>query len=268
MNVCCQIFDILLMLTTSVFFYLPLQERLYYAALSKLPPSHNILATIPKRKTTTTNGDGEDAQQQDKGPKKQIHFFCIDNELVYWNFFLDFGPLNTGQLVRFSKKLNDKLRKFPAVCFYSNTVPAKRANAIFLICAWQMLFLDRTPEQAYAGFDTKNELTESINKSAGNETSSAGSNIYSLPPVSQSQGAPTIAPLPPFHDASPCQCTYELTVFDCLKGLQKARLHNFFDLETFDVEEYEYFEQVEVRTSIDTCNILPSPRHLFFSLSL
>jgi cell division cycle 14 len=174
-----------------------------------------------------------------KGPKKQIHFFCVDNELVYWNFFLDFGPLNTGQLVRFCRKLHDKLRKFPAVCFYSNTVPAKRANAIFLICSWQMLYLDRTPEQAYSGFAPQLHNTD-YNLITATE--------QSLPPISSSQGAITIAELPPFHDASPCQCTYDLTVLDCLRGLQKARQHNFFDIETFDVEEYEFFEQVEVRT--------------------
>jgi hypothetical protein len=33
---------------------------------------------------------------------------------------------------------------------------------------------------------------------------------------------------------------------DCLKGMAKARSHGFFDVETFDVEEYEYYEQVEV----------------------
>jgi cell division cycle 14 len=174
-------------------------------------------------------------------PKKQIHFFCIDNELVYWNFFLDFGPLNLGQLTRFCKKVNDKLRKFPAVCFYSCTEDAKRANAIFLICAWQMLYLDRTPEQSYAGFDRTVASALSVVGSAMADASQ--------PPVSNSQGAPTIAPLPDFHDASPCQCTYDLTVLDCLKGFAKARLHGFFDMETFDVEEYEYFEQVEVRTA-------------------
>ena len=133
--------------------------------------------------------------------------------------------------------MNDKLRKFPAVCFYSCTDSAKRANAIFLISAWQMLYLDRSPGQAYAGFDR--HVADELN--AYNQ-----SQDVSQPPVSNSQGAPTIAALPSFHDASPCQCTYELTVLDCLKGFAKARLHGFFDLETFDVEEYEYFEQVEV----------------------
>lgn len=212
------------------------QDRLYYAALSKLPPSHNILATIPKR----------DRTDKEKGDKKQIHFFCIDNELVYWNFFLDFGPLNLGQLVRFCKKLNDKLRKFPAVCFYSSTNSAKRANAVFLICAWQMLYLDRSPEQAYAGFD----------KYVAAELESTELEDSSQPPVSQTQGAITIAPLPDFHDASPCQCTYDLTVLDCLQGFAKARLHGFFDMETFDVEEYEYFEQVEVRWFVRWSNII------------
>jgi len=129
------------------------------------------------------------------------------------------------------------------VCFYSSTDSAKRANAVFLICAWQMLYLDRTPEQAYAGFD----------KYVAEELAHMGEDINdcSQPPVSQSQGAITIAPLPDFHDASPCQCTYDLTVLDCLQGFSKARLHGFFDMETFDVEEYEYFEQVEVRGGID-----------------
>lgn len=217
------------------------QERLYYAALSKLPPSHNILASIPKRDKYSDSNNIEAAPPQ----KKQIHFFCIDNELVYWNFFLDFGPLNLGQLTRFCKKLNDKLRKFPAVCFYSCTDNSKRANAIFLICIWQMLYLERSPDRAYAGFD-KHVLEELT--AWNNQKNSANKLDVSQPPVSVSQGAPTIAALPNFHDASPCPCTYDLTVLDCLKGFAKARMHGFFDLETFDVEEYEYFEQVEVRS--------------------
>jgi cell division cycle 14 len=42
--------------------------------------------------------------------RKQHHFFSIDSELIYWNFFLDFGPLNLGQLYRFCQGLNAKLR--------------------------------------------------------------------------------------------------------------------------------------------------------------
>jgi cell division cycle 14 len=198
------------------------QERLYYAALKQPPPSHNILASTPRRN-----------KSDPPSTKKQIHFFNVDNELVYWNFFLDFGPLNLGQLTRFCNKLHDKLRKFPVVCFYSNTVPAKRANAVFLICAWQLLYLHRSPKEAYAGFD--DSLSVQSNE-----------NGLSKPPISQSLGAPTIEPNPPFHDASPCACTYDVTVLDCLDGMARALQLGFFDPETFDVDEYEHFEQVEV----------------------
>jgi len=158
----------------------------------------------------------------------------MDNELVYWNFFLDFGPLNLGQLTRFSFRLNEKLRKFPVVCFYSAAAPAKRSNAIFLICAWQLLYLGRRPPAAYRGFMPKSErkLVPQANASA--------------PPVSQSQGSVTLGPLPPFHDASPCQCTYDINVYDCLEGMAKAMDHGFYDKESFNVDEYEHFEQVEV----------------------
>jgi hypothetical protein len=201
------------------------QDRLYYASLKSPPPSHNILASLPRKQKSDVPLE-----------KKQIHFFTIDHELVYWNFFLDFGPLNLGQFTRFRHKLNDKLRRFPVVCVYSNTVPAKRANAIFLICAWQVLQLQRSPEQAYRGFDV--ELSQSM---ATMEDSSS-------PPVSTSQGAVTIQSLPSFHDASPCPCTFDLTVLDCIQGLAKARRLGLFNDEHFDVEEYEHFEQVEVST--------------------
>ena len=213
---------------------------MYYASLKSPPPSHNILANTPKR-----NGTSKDKGETDPQKKKQIHFFNIDNELVYWNFFLDFGPLNLGQLARFSNKLHDKLRKFPVVCFYSNTVPAKRANAIFLICAWQLLYLSRTPEEAYAGFDV--ELYDSMQQESNiRDSASSSSKGLSHPPISQSLGSVTLAALPPFHDASPCACTYNLNILDCLKGMTKAREHGFYDHKTFDVDEYEHFEQVEV----------------------
>lgn len=37
------------------------------------------------------------------------HFFCVDDTFVYWNFFLDFGPYNLGQLYRFCQIMSDKL---------------------------------------------------------------------------------------------------------------------------------------------------------------
>mmetsp|Transcript_10726 Transcript_10726/g.31746 ORF Transcript_10726/g.31746 Transcript_10726/m.31746 type:complete len:519 (-) Transcript_10726:211-1767(-) len=211
------------------------QERLYYASFKSSPP----------------RSDGSSTTDATWRP---IHYFNIDEELVYWNFFLDFGPLNLGQLYRFCVKLNEKLEdprlSDRTICYYSSAAPAKRANAVFLICAWQVLYLDRTPEEAFLGFRADGPAMAAAAAAAGKD------NRCSLPPVRPQRGGlmarasssgdgNAAAPLPPFHDASPCLCTYELTVLDCLRGLAKARSFNFFDFSNFDVDEYEYFEQVE-----------------------
>ena len=159
----------------------------------------------------------------------------MDDDLVYWNFFLDFGPLNLGQLYRFTVRLNDLLRQVQqqqeksggksrpvTILFYSSSEPAKRTNAIYLICAWQLLELKRSPEQAFYGFSfPASSINEETNALPDNKKFSS----YSKPPQSPltSVGQATIAPLPPFHDASPCACTYELTLLHCLQGLQKAK---------------------------------------------
>mmetsp|Transcript_29081 Transcript_29081/g.42822 ORF Transcript_29081/g.42822 Transcript_29081/m.42822 type:complete len:560 (-) Transcript_29081:451-2130(-) len=206
------------------------EDQLYYVALKSHPRSDV--------RSSNTN-------------KSIIHYFHIDTELVYWNFFLDFGPLNLGQLYRFASTLNEKLQQYPLVCFYSSTVPAKRANAIYLICAWQVLYLNRTPEEAYAGF---RRLSTGGGSIMNTTTTSSASNVSAValpltnnsskPPKSSSASITTCA-VPPFHDASPCICTFDLTILDCLRGLAKARTYGFFDYNSFDVEEYEHFEQVE-----------------------
>jgi cell division cycle 14 len=140
-------------------------------------------------------------------------FFCIDNDLVYWNFFLDFGPLNLGHLYRYCQLLNAKLSdsrlKDKAIYHYCGNHPHRRANSAFLIAAWSIMYLNRSPDEAYAPF--KN-----------------------------------ISPaFPPWHDATPSVCSFNLTVLDTLRGLYRARECGFFDFQKFNPEEYEYYEQVE-----------------------
>ena len=139
------------------------------------------------------------------------HYFSTDNELMYWNFFLDYGPLNLGQLYRFctiiNAKLSDARLKDKAIYYYSSNDIAKKANAIYLMCAWSMLCLNKTPEEAYRPFRSVHLL--------------------------------------PWHDATNTICTFNLTLLDTLKGLHKARECNFFNFEKFDINEYEYYEQVE-----------------------
>ncbi|XP_051980019.1 dual specificity protein phosphatase CDC14AB-like isoform X3 [Xyrauchen texanus] len=142
------------------------------------------------------------------------HYFSTDEEFVYENFYADFGPLNLAMLYRYCCKLNKKLKSFTLtrkrIVHYTNFDQRKRANAAVLIGAYAVIYLKKTPEEAYRALIS-------------------GSNASYLP----------------FRDASFGNCTYNLTVLDCLQGIRKALQHGFLNLETFDVNEYEHYERVE-----------------------
>ncbi|XP_013995118.1 dual specificity protein phosphatase CDC14AB isoform X1 [Salmo salar] len=147
------------------------------------------------------------------------HYFSTDDEFLYENFYADFGPLNLGMLYRYCCKLNKKLKSgfFQSfthsrkrVIHYTSYDQRKRANAAVLIGAYSVIYLKRSPEEAY-------------------RTLISGNNTAYLP----------------FRDAALGDCTYNLTILDCLQGIRKALQYGFFNFETFDVEEYEHYERVE-----------------------
>ncbi|XP_077441122.1 dual specificity protein phosphatase CDC14AB isoform X2 [Vanacampus margaritifer] len=142
------------------------------------------------------------------------HYFCTDDEFVYENFYADFGPLNLAMLYRYCCKLNKKLKSFTLsrkrIVHYSSFDQRKRSNAAVLIGAYAVIYLKKTPEEAYRALVS-------------------GSNASYLP----------------FRDASLGKCTFNLSVLDCLLGIRKALQHGFFDFESFDVDEYEHYERVE-----------------------
>ncbi|XP_030351481.1 dual specificity protein phosphatase CDC14A isoform X5 [Strigops habroptila] len=117
-------------------------------------------------------------------------------------------------LYRYCCKLSKKLKYFSLsrkkIVYYTSFDQRKRANAAFLIGAYAVIYLKKTPEEAY-------------------RTLLSGSN----------------PPYLPFRDASFGNCTYNLTILDCLQGINKALQHGFFDFKTFDVDEYEHYERVE-----------------------
>ncbi|XP_041647002.1 dual specificity protein phosphatase CDC14AB isoform X2 [Cheilinus undulatus] len=142
------------------------------------------------------------------------HYFCTDDEFLYENFYADFGPLNIAMLYRYCCKLNKKLKSFTLtrkrIVHYTSFDQRKRSNAAVLIGGYAVIYLKKTPEEAYRALIS-------------------GSNASYLP----------------FRDASFGNCTFNLTVLDCLQGIRKALQHGFFDFETFDVDEYEHYERVE-----------------------
>lgn len=143
----------------------------------------------------------------------KLHFFTIDNVLVYEPFFADFGPLNLALTYKYCKlveaKLKDPILADKRIIHHCSHDPKKKANAAYLVCAYQVVARRITADKAFEPF--------------------AG--IY--------------PPFLPFRDATCAACPFQCTILDCLKGLEFSIEQQWFDWNRFDVESYEFFEKVE-----------------------
>lgn len=146
----------------------------------------------------------------DKQPPQHPSRFCfnIDANFVYEAFFHDFGPLNLAYTVRYCHHVQNCLRKNNTVVHCTTTDVKKRANAAYLMCAYQVLCLKRTAVEACKAFANADSFV-------------------------------------PFRDASGGPCYYECTILDCVQGLEHALQLGWFDWNTFDLRAYEYYEKVE-----------------------
>ncbi|CAL8251041.1 unnamed protein product [Boreogadus saida] len=151
-------------------------------------------------------------QQKIKSTSER-HSFCVDDELVYENFYADFGPLNLAMFYRFCCKLTKKLKSITLcrkkILFYTCGDHKKQANAAYLIGSYAVLHLHMTPEEASSLLVSKNSTYL------------------------------------PFRDASFGTCLYNLSILDCLHAIQKAVEFSWLDFTNFDVEEYEHYERAE-----------------------
>ncbi|KAK2577385.1 hypothetical protein KPH14_003500 [Odynerus spinipes] len=145
---------------------------------------------------------------------ENVHFFNIDNELVYNNFYNDFGPLNLACLYRYcckvNKKLNNPANKHKILVHCTSKNDRKRANAAYLIASYAVLYLNKNPKEAYKPLILGKELSLRL-----------------------------------FQDASLGPSIYNIHLLDCLNALYKAALYGFFNFEDFDLLEYEKYEQIQ-----------------------
>lgn len=143
----------------------------------------------------------------------KLHFFSIDNRLVYEPFLADFGPLNLAMTYRYCKMmeatLKDPTLAEKRIVHYCSHDPGKRANAAYLVCAYMVIAQRKPAELAFEPF----------------------CNIY--------------PPFLPFRDATRGVCTFHLTILDCLKGVETSIQLGWFDWHKFDVESYEFYQEVE-----------------------
>ncbi|XP_053682398.1 uncharacterized protein LOC128732944 isoform X2 [Sabethes cyaneus] len=143
------------------------------------------------------------------------HYFTVDDELVYENFYNDFGPLNICMLYRYCHLLNEKLRSAQharkKIVHYTSVDASKRLNAAYLIGAYSVIYLKRTPDEA-------------------------------LKPLTSGCNVLTYIK---FCDASYVYSGYRISLYDCIHAVAKALEAGFFNFDDFDSQQYEHFERVE-----------------------
>lgn len=143
------------------------------------------------------------------------HYFSVDKVLIYEPFFLDFGPLNLGMIYTYCKILHRKLAE-PAlqgkkIVHCCSTNPEQKAVAASLICSFQVIVMSKSAETAWEPFKDR----ENVN------------------------------PFKPFRDASGLASSFDLTIFDCLKGLERSIKIGWFDWRRFNLESYEFYSRIE-----------------------
>jgi cell division cycle 14 len=146
---------------------------------------------------------------------KNAFFFNIDNDLTYFPFNKDFGPLNLAMVHRYSRELarllRDKNYSENRIFHYCSAADPgnKMVNGAFLMGAFMIVILKMTAEQAHEKFRPYASFFKS------------------------------------YRDASKGDCFYNCTLLHCLQGLEYAIKFGWYDFKQFNVKEYEYYERVE-----------------------
>ncbi|RDD47931.1 Dual specificity protein phosphatase CDC14A [Trichoplax sp. H2] len=180
-----------------------------------------------------------------------VHYFSIDHEFQYENFYSDFGPVNMAVLYRYYCKLNKKL-KSPTlakkkIVHYTSYDSKKRANAAFLIAAYSILKKKSLIILRLQLINAKVAECCSLWWSSYNPIRNGSVIALRKSPddayhILTNGNKP---PFLPFRDASYGPSTYNLTILHCLKALKKGMDNGFVSFDTFDVDEYEYYEPIQ-----------------------
>nr|CAI5849110.1 unnamed protein product [Callosobruchus analis] len=138
-------------------------------------------------------------------------FFCTDEELVYDNYYADFGPLNISCLFKFCCRVRKLLRfsrGLKSVVYYTCSQLERKTNAACLMGCFAIIYLGFHPTEIWK------VLQE-------------------------------LAPYKPYIDASQVSCGFHLCILDVLQAVHKAVQFNFFNFDDFNISEYDLYDRLQ-----------------------
>lgn len=166
-----------------------------------------LIELIPGRLAFTVHSD-EAQTRKAILHDRDTYYFSSELHEAYEPFCADFGPVDLAIVFEFCALVHDKLSddriSGRLICYYAEKSIALRTNAAFLMGAYLILAQGFRPAHVM-------ELLEA-----------AGACAFL-----------------PFRDATHVSpSTFDLTLLDCFKGLQRGVSEAWFDLSTFDVHRY------------------------------
>lgn len=178
----------------------------------------------------------------------RTHYFCIDQELIYENFYSDFGPLNLAHIYRYCSKVNKKLKSYSLskkkIVHYTSETPNYRVNAAFLAGCYQIIYLNKPATDVYKLLISSTKQQQQLQRD--NTADSVNIHLTHHSGITRNVLGQKGGVYKAYRDAALGPPLYLLTVLDCLIAIEKAKLEGWLDFEgTFNVDEYEYYERVE-----------------------
>ncbi|KAK0548724.1 cell division control protein 14 [Tilletia horrida] len=157
------------------------------------------------------NAFGDSGSKLHKPKLKHWEWLTIDQDLPYLSFFDDWGPLNIGMFWRFCTHVHewriDPDTSHKNLVVYTSTDPHRKANAALLMSLWALVIEKVEPADAFFPFSTWE--------------------------------------FEPFRDAGYGRADFNLSIQDVIYGLHRGLQTGLLDLSKFDINEYEYYEQVQ-----------------------
>lgn len=140
-----------------------------------------------------------------------MFYFSSDFHERYEPYCADFGPVNLSAVYRFCElmheRMNDPRLSHRHLVYYSDENPLVQTNMALLLASYMLLCHGWKAEQAVKPFAM-------------------------IEPN----------PFKPFRDATYLAADFPVTLLDCLHSMKKAKTLGWFDYDSFDAEDYEYWD--------------------------